>query len=211
MHRLEASQRTIAKVLGVHHETIARDLDLRGANAPSTARKAKPSAAHEYSSGANAPPAAFQLDGGAVATAAEKKVEPAQMFCEIQLGQLLGPNPGRRRRSPGPASRQTLGNFRAFWSAIGVRRRLPPVLRLAGRARGRGAQRRCEGRIGQLLGEPTLDHDRRKGATSVVTEVAKDDRTDFRILAHAMTGECPLTFDEWRKTGTFRAAEPPPC
>jgi hypothetical protein len=47
------------------------------------------------------------------------------------------------------------------------------------------SQRRIEGRIGQLLGPATLAHDRSKGATSVVTEVAKDDRSDFRIIAKA--------------------------
>lgn len=59
-----------------------------------------------------------------------------------------------------------------------------------------GAQRRIEGRIGQLLGEPkpgkpNPHHD----------EVSHDQtRTDFRILAHALDGTCPLEESEWRKS-----------
>ena len=60
-----------------------------------------------------------------------------------------------------------------------------------------GAQRRLEGRIGQLLGEPKVG----PAQSSVVTEVSsKDDRADFRILAHALNGKCNLTDDEWRKS-----------
>lgn len=62
-----------------------------------------------------------------------------------------------------------------------------------------GAQRRIEARIGELLGEAKRDHDRSRGATSVVTEVAKDDRADFRLLARAAR-ECDLADEEWRRS-----------
>jgi N6-adenosine-specific RNA methylase IME4 len=63
-----------------------------------------------------------------------------------------------------------------------------------------GAQRRIEARIGQLLGEVT------PGARSELTLgrdlrlIQPDDRVDFRILAHALSDECRLTEDEWRKS-----------
>jgi len=71
------------------------------------------------------------------------------------------------------------------------------------------AQRRCEARIGQLLGPTT------EGARSDLTvghdlqSIHRDDRSDFRILAHALNGgmlvgnewrECKLEFEEWRKS-----------
>jgi hypothetical protein len=64
----------------------------------------------------------------------------------------------------------------------------------------RGAARRLEARIGQLLGrvtqgartDLTFGHDRKL--------VSKDEREDFRILAYALDGECPLVADEWRKS-----------
>jgi N6-adenosine-specific RNA methylase IME4 len=59
-----------------------------------------------------------------------------------------------------------------------------------------GAQRRVEARIGQLLGEAKPG----PSQSSVVGEVSsKDDRADFRILAHAFNG-CELTASEWRKS-----------
>ena len=53
-----------------------------------------------------------------------------------------------------------------------------------------------------MLGKAKRDHNRAKGATSVVTDIDKDDRLDFRILAHALDGECepPITADDWRKS-----------
>lgn len=58
-----------------------------------------------------------------------------------------------------------------------------------------GAQRRVEARIGQLLppqqGKELPDHAR---------EVSEDQRREFRLLAHALGGDCPLNEDEWRKS-----------
>jgi len=64
-----------------------------------------------------------------------------------------------------------------------------------------GAQRRIEGRIGQLLGETT------QGARTDLTlshetksiERAHD-RLDFRLLARALSGDCALTDEEWQKS-----------
>lgn len=59
-----ASQRAIAKVLGVGKDTVARDLEKRdGANAPSTGINTSEVKGDSPASGANAPPsAAFQRD-----------------------------------------------------------------------------------------------------------------------------------------------------
>ena len=59
-----------------------------------------------------------------------------------------------------------------------------------------GAQRRIEGRIGQLLGEP------RHGVPTHAYELIErdGDRLDFRLLARALSGDCQLTDDEWRKS-----------
>src|SRR5262245_44145384 len=62
----------------------------------------------------------------------------------------------------------------------------------------RGAQRRLEARIGQLLGDAergkhlSFDHDRM---------IAKDDRRYFRIEARALPeGDVQLSDDEWRNS-----------
>lgn len=55
-----------------------------------------------------------------------------------------------------------------------------------------GAQRRVEARIGQLL-------EKAKRRSAVMTALAHDQRTDFRILSHGLNGT-PLTEDEWRKS-----------
>jgi hypothetical protein len=65
----------------------------------------------------------------------------------------------------------------------------------------RGAQRRIEARIGQLLGpaargNPDFGRDR----NCVPTSVSKDDRVDFRLLARALDGECYLTLEDGRTT-----------
>jgi hypothetical protein len=52
-----------------------------------------------------------------------------------------------------------------------------------------GIARGVETRIGQLLGPAKRDHDRSAGATSVVTDIARMDRSDFRVLAKALDGE----------------------
>lgn len=65
-----------------------------------------------------------------------------------------------------------------------------------------GVARRCEARIGQLLGPtseggnetPHHDEGLRKGVEH------GQDRSDFRILAHALNGTCPLAFEDWRKS-----------
>ena len=65
-------------------------------------------------------------------------------------------------------------------------------------ARKPGARPTTTARIGQLLGKA-----KRGSHHSVTTEgrdVDKDDRSDFRILAHALEGQCdpPVTEDDWR-------------
>ena len=62
-----------------------------------------------------------------------------------------------------------------------------------------GSQRRIEGRIGQLLGEPEKGG---RGKTHTHAEEFKrdGDRADFRIIARALDGECKLEWDEWRKS-----------
>ena len=71
----------------------------------------------------------------------------------------------------------------------------------------RGAQRRIEARIGQLLGMAKwggdrksyqVDHDRLDALTDWVQ--GANDRRDFRYLARALGGECEITADEWRKS-----------
>lgn len=60
-----------------------------------------------------------------------------------------------------------------------------------------GAQRRIEARIGQILGEPSH-------APGSVTHAEhlerRADRHDFRLLARALDGDCPLGLEEWRKS-----------
>ncbi len=64
-----------------------------------------------------------------------------------------------------------------------------------------GAQRRIEGRIGQLLGEP-IHGGSQVGHAQLEHNllIDKHDRFDFRLLGRALSGECPLTEDEWRKS-----------
>ena len=58
-----ASQRAVAKVLGVSKETIARDLDLRGTNVPATTKKNNDNKEEQIAGGTNVPAqAAFQED-----------------------------------------------------------------------------------------------------------------------------------------------------
>lgn len=62
-----------------------------------------------------------------------------------------------------------------------------------------GAARRIEARIGQLLGHP------REGRPTAeysgrARSIPEDSRSDFRLLAKALSGECGLTEDEWRKS-----------
>jgi N6-adenosine-specific RNA methylase IME4 len=61
-----------------------------------------------------------------------------------------------------------------------------------------GAARRIEGRIGQLLGEPKRGVPRDPTHKLVLSR--ESDGADFRLLAKALSGECPLTEDEWRKS-----------
>jgi hypothetical protein len=64
----------------------------------------------------------------------------------------------------------------------------------------RGAQRRLEARIGQLLGpavegQPT-NYCRHKGSSSI----ERHDRIAFRQFAQALNGEVFLSDDEWRNS-----------
>lgn len=62
-----------------------------------------------------------------------------------------------------------------------------------------GAQRRIEARIGQLLGDKSKGGRGKK--LSVTTEgLDKDERTDFRVLAKALSGTCEVKDEEWRKS-----------
>lgn len=63
-----------------------------------------------------------------------------------------------------------------------------------------GAQRRLEARIGQLLGETANGrrHDLEPSRVKEGDDVAKNDRSDFRVLARALDGAADLTPDEWR-------------
>jgi len=47
----------------------------------------------------------------------------------------------------------------------------------------RRAARVLETAVGEALGPATLDHDRRRGATSLSCDVDKDDRRRFRLMA----------------------------
>ena len=65
-----------------------------------------------------------------------------------------------------------------------------------------GAQRRIEGRIGQLLG-PTHRGERwdvKKTSARERKLVKEDDRFDCRLLGRALAGDCILTDDEWEKS-----------
>jgi N6-adenosine-specific RNA methylase IME4 len=65
-----------------------------------------------------------------------------------------------------------------------------------------GAQRRIEGRIGQLLGDPEEGRPPEGKCTHADSIERTGDRVDFRLLARALSDECdpPLTDDEWRKS-----------
>ncbi len=61
-----------------------------------------------------------------------------------------------------------------------------------------GAQRRIEGRCGQLLGPAKMGRPEEK---SRYAETFNDEqRNYFRLLARALANECELTADEWRKS-----------
>jgi len=63
-----------------------------------------------------------------------------------------------------------------------------------------GAARRVEGRIGQLLGEP------QRGKVQHHNVDLHDNLIfEFRLLARALSGDCPLTPDEWRKSRILMA------
>lgn len=63
-----------------------------------------------------------------------------------------------------------------------------------------GASRRIEGRIGQLLG-PAVRGRPAGGSNSHRDEINHSElREQFRLLGRALSGECPLTEEEWRKT-----------
>ena len=75
-----------------------------------------------------------------------------------------------------------------------------------------GAQRRVEGRIGQLIG-PSAQGRRSDLGNQLpgrIQEVAdrldEDQRRDFRLLARALSGELTLAPDQWRKSRAALAA-----
>lgn len=62
-----------------------------------------------------------------------------------------------------------------------------------------GAQRRVEARIGQLLGPPEAGGRGQKLA-DMPASIDRHDRPEFRLLARALSDECPLLEEEWRKS-----------
>jgi hypothetical protein len=55
------------------------------------------------------------------------------------------------------------------------------------------ATRALEAAVGDALGTAERDHDRRKGAKSLTSDIARDDRVRFRLLAQhrrAWEAEC---------------------
>ena len=61
-----------------------------------------------------------------------------------------------------------------------------------------GAQRRMEGRIGQLLGSaPGSGVDEESPHADFIH---RERRREFRLLLRALANECELTADEWRKS-----------
>lgn len=62
-----------------------------------------------------------------------------------------------------------------------------------------GAQRRIEGRIGQLMGDPLIGG---RGKLSTMPESFDRQHlgADFRLLARALSGDCTLTDEEWQKS-----------
>lgn len=65
-----------------------------------------------------------------------------------------------------------------------------------------GAQRRVEGQLGQLLGEPQQGHRSDLQPLPRVEEVVGRlaDRHEFRLLARALRGEIEISSDEWRQS-----------
>ena len=64
----------------------------------------------------------------------------------------------------------------------------------------RGAQRRLEARIGQLLGEAQVGRPENGNSTHADNFERSGDRVDFRILAKALDGKCDLSKDDWRQS-----------
>jgi hypothetical protein len=63
----------------------------------------------------------------------------------------------------------------------------------------RGTQRRCEARIGQLLGPPTASNQYAVGHDLRQKVEDRSDREDFRLLANGLNG-LRLDDNEWRKS-----------
>lgn len=61
------------------------------------------------------------------------------------------------------------------------------------------AQRGLEARIGRLIGGAKLC-DNQHSVTTEISDIAKDDRHDFRIPARAIDGHCNHTLDDWRQS-----------
>jgi hypothetical protein len=60
----------------------------------------------------------------------------------------------------------------------------------------RGAQRRIEARIGQLLGPAKHGGDRQVVHDQLALIRGKHTRHDFRLLARALDGDCYLTLED---------------
>src|SRR5258708_6717242 len=65
-----------------------------------------------------------------------------------------------------------------------------------------GAQRRVEGRIGQLLG----DNPERNPVLNALRTLDDMQRRDFRLLARALSGELTLAPEQWQKSRAALAA-----
>lgn len=64
-----------------------------------------------------------------------------------------------------------------------------------------GAQRRVEGRIGQLLGDvPRGQHTGSSSHAEMTAGINDDQRRDFRLLGRALSGEVVLDAEQWRKS-----------
>ncbi len=64
----------------------------------------------------------------------------------------------------------------------------------------RGAQRRLEARIGQLLPNEQGRRTDKLPNHDVEVELHGKDKSDFRVLARALNGTCDLSKDEWRQS-----------
>ena len=86
------------------------------------------------------------------------------------------------------------------WRALGAA--LEAYLRSKGLALPMmGAERRVEARIGQLLGEAQLGANQHLGLSHEITQIERpNDRSDFRVLANALSGTVQLDADEWRQS-----------